>query len=206
MSDPPNGTLTEVQLPAAIERRQRSAIDTTKPNGQRIYTNTLSNASSIGSAKKQYEVGQVLEFVTSEESALQPMLVADTLEIQHNTNILDLSSLGVSESDITAINNSADTQFTTLNDELNIVRQERIDTEVAISENQKNQNETQKAIDALVQLVAYDSSLQSVLDSLKIKLAEFVAQANILIAAANEQASIASDLESQILAVAQMVR
>jgi hypothetical protein len=37
-------------------------------------------------------------------------------------------------------------------------------------------------------------------------LAEFVAQANTLIAAANEQASIASDLESQILAVAQMVR
>ena len=206
MTIPPNGALTETQLPAAIEQRQRIPIDTIKPTGQRVYTNTLSSASSIGSAKKQFEVGQILEFATAAESTLQPMLVSNSLEIQHNTNILDLSSLGVSQADITAINNSADAQFTSLNDQLNVVRQDRIDTETDITENQKNQNETQKAIDALVQLVLYDSSLQGVLDSLRVKLAEFVVQADALVAMANEQADNASNLENQILAVAQMVR
>ena len=206
MTAPPNGPLTEVQLPAAIEQRQRAPINTLKPGGQRVYTNTLSNASSIGSAKKQFEVGQILEFATTEESTLQPMLVSNTLEVRHDTNILDLSSLGVSQANITAINNTADTQFTNLNIQLNSIRQARIDTETDISENQKNQNETQKAIDALVQLVQYDSSLQSVLDSLLAKLAEFAAQMDGLIVIANQQASDASDLENQIMAVAQMVR
>jgi len=34
MTSPPYGSLVEVQLPAAIAQRQRSAIDTTKPDGQ----------------------------------------------------------------------------------------------------------------------------------------------------------------------------
>jgi hypothetical protein len=203
---PPYGTLMEVKLPAAIENRQRSAINTTKPDGQRVYTNTLSNASSIGSAKKQFEVGQILEFETAAESTLQPMLVANSLEIQHNTNILDLSSLGVSDADITAINNSAETQFTKLNGELSVVRQARIDTETDITENQKNQNETKKAISALEQLVQQDNSLQSVLDSLRIKLSEFIVQMDALVVLANEQATTASNLENNIMAVAQMVR
>jgi len=206
MTSPPNGPLTEIQLPAAIEFRQRVPIDKKKPDGQRVYTNTLSNASSIGSAKKQFEVGQILEFGASEESTLQPMLASNPLQIRHDTNILDLSSLGVSQADITAINNSADSQFTTLNSELSVVRQARIDIETDITENQKNQNETKKAIAALEQLVQSDPSLQSVLDSLKSKLALFVTQMNALVVIANEQASNATDLENRILAVAQMVR
>ena len=206
MTTPPKGPLTEIQLPAAIEYRKRQPIEPKKPDGQRVYTNTLSNASSIGSAKKQFEVGQVLEFGVSEESTLQPMLASNPLQIRHDTNILDLSSLGVSQEDITAINNSADTQFTILNAELSTVRQTRIDTETDITENQKNQNETKKAIAALEQLVQSDPSLQSVLDSLKVKLAAFVVQMNALVAMANEQADAATNLENRILAVAQMVR
>jgi hypothetical protein len=206
MTTPPNSVLTEVQLPAAIERRQRAAIDTTNPEGQRIYTNTLSSASIIGSDKKQFEVGQILEFDTASESTLQPMLVSNALEVRHDTNILDLSSLGISEADITAIYASADTQFTTLNAQLSVIRQARIDTETDIAENQKNQNETKKAIAALVQLVQSDPSLQSVLDSLQIKLVELTIQADALVAMANEQASAATNIENKILAVAQMVR
>lgn len=206
MTSPPKGPLTEIQLPAAIEFRQRKPIDTKKPDGQRIYTNTLSNASSIGSAKKQFEVGQILEFGVSDNSTLQPMLASNPLQIRHDTNILDLSSLGVSQEDIIAINDSADNQFTTLNAELSVVRQARIDTETNITENQKNQNETKKAIAALEQLVQSDPSLQPVLDSLRSKLALFVVQMNALVVMANEQANNATDLENRILAVAQMVR
>jgi hypothetical protein len=206
MMPPPHGTLTEVQLPAYTQQRQRSPISQIRPNGQRIYTDTVSKAAIIGSAKKQFEVGQVLEFTEAAESTLQPMLVANTLEVRHDTNILDLSYLGISQADIIIINNSAATQFNTLNNELSAVRQSRIDTETDIAENQKNQNETKKAIAALEQLVAGDPSLQGVLDSLRIKLAEFVVQMDALVIAANEQASNASDLENQILAVAQMVR
>ena len=206
MSSPPQGPLREIQLPAAIERRQREPINLIKPEGKRVYTNTLSGASSIGSAKKQYEVGQILEFTTAVESILQPMLVANALEIRHDTNILDLLSLGLSQSEIDAINASADAQFASLNDSLSIARQERIDTETAISENKKSQNETQKAIDALTQLVILDNTLQSVLDALQLKLSEYVAQAEMLVAAANEQAEAAFDLEKKIMAIAQMVR
>jgi hypothetical protein len=206
MTSPPNGILLEVQLPEAIERRQRYTINTTKPSGQRLYTNTISNASLIGSSKKQYEVGQILEFTAAKTSTLRPMLVSNSLEVQHNTNTLDLSSLGISDADIIAINNSADTQFTALNAALSAVRQARINTETSILENQKNQNETQKAIDALVNLVRYDSSLQGVLGSLRTKLVELQAQASSLIVLANTQASSASSLENQIIAIAQMVR
>ena len=206
MGFPPKGPLTEVQLPAAVEDRQRTPVDPTPPTGQRIYTNTLSNASIIGSAKKQFEVGQILEFTVAPVSTVQPMLVSNLLEIQHNTNILDLTDLGVSQQDIDAINASANSQFTLLNTQLSTIRQARIDTETAITENQKNQNETNKAISALQQLVPTDPSLQGVLDSLIAKLAELQSQMNALIVAANEQANNAFEVESQIMAVVQMVR
>jgi hypothetical protein len=206
MTSPPSNTLSEIQLPAYTELRKRLAINQTPPSGQRVYTNTMSSAAIIGSAKKQFEVGQILEFDTAEESTIKSMLVSNSLEVRHDTNILDLSSLGVSEADITIINNSALVQFTNLNTKLNAIRQSRIDTETDISENQKSQNETKKAITALEQLVISDSSLQSILDSLRTKLAEFVVQMDVLVIMANEQATDASEIENQIFAVAQMVR
>lgn len=206
MTSPPNGQLLEVQLPSAIERRQRSSINTTKPEGQRIYTNISANPSSIGSAKKQYEVGQILEFAEAIDSTLQPMLVSGTFEIRHDTNVLDLESLGVSQDNITAISNAADSSFISLNNELNLVKQERSNTETAITENKKNQNETKKAIEALTQLISFDSSLQSVLDSLKVKFDELTSRADSLVQHANELADDAVELENRIIAIAQMVR
>jgi hypothetical protein len=201
---PPKSDLIESQLPAAIANKKRSATRSTHL-GQRIYTDTRSNAATIGSLKKQFEVGQILEFALGVPSTVQPMLVSNTLEIRHNTNILDLKSLGVSQIQSDYVDKLASDQFIALNSELDRLRQARIDTETAITENQKDQNEAQKAIAALNQLSQTDT-IQKILKTLQDKLSELISDAVILIDMANEQSTNASIVANKILAVAQMVR
>jgi hypothetical protein len=160
----------------------------------------------IGSSKKQYEAGQVLEFVDAPLSDVQPMLVADVSELRHDTNILDLGTFGIDPLEYERLIVLASNQLADLNTALGVARQGRSDTDLAINENQKDQNEANKAIGALKQLVASDPSIQSILDMLKAKLVVLQQDMIMLVQKANAYADQASVLANQILAVAQLVR
>jgi len=209
MDTPPRSSITTVKIPAAWEKKQlppRPTGDIYSRLGQRLYTTARSNSLDIGSSKKQYEAGQVLEFVNAPLSDVQPMLVADVSELRHDTNILDLGTFGIDPLEYERLIVLASNQLADLNTALGVARQGRSDTDLAINENQKDQNEANKAIRALEQLVASDPSVQSILDMLKNKLVVLQQDMIVLVQQANTYADQASALTNQILAVAQLVR
>lgn len=207
---PPRDEQVITRLPPAIERRKRSASQVTLAQrlsdlGPQIVTITRLDTVAIESNKKQFEWGQVLEFLETSAEPLDPMRVGD-VEIQHNTNKLDLDSLGLSDEEITKIQTDARTNLDLLYDQLKTAKSWRQTTEVALVENQKFQNETQKAIAAVEQLLLFDTSIQSTLDKLQLKLTELQDINAQLREDASTAASQAFELVDRIRDLSQVVR
>lgn len=210
-NDPPRSAQTITRLPPAIELRTRpdailSGAERRADLGDQVFTISQSSATATGSAKKQFEIGQVLEFVTDTTIEVDPMRVSATTLIRHDTNLLDLGSLGLSEVDIDKITGQAESKIEILKDDLNVNRKLRKDTEIAINENKKTQNETRKALDAVNQLVVDDPSLQSTIDMLEANQVKLKEQETALITQANDSAEKAFGFVDDIRQVAQVVR
>jgi hypothetical protein len=211
-SSPPRSSLVFSELPPAIENLRRPPRTLTPEErredvSERAFTVLKSGLSNAGSNKKIVEIGQVLEFVDSPDSTLQPMLVTKDNEFQHDTNILDLTSLGISQMDQEEIDQSANALMEQLTSDLNLLIRRRSDLEVAIAENKKDQNENKKAINAIQVLVDNgQEDLQYVIDDLTIQGEELLQQEADLIAAANEVADLSTAKINEIRKLTEVVR
>jgi hypothetical protein len=200
------------ELPPAIE--QRPLPDRTiSPERRRLavenrtFTVTQATQSVIGSNKKIVEAGQILEFEDDIILEVDPLLVTPINETQHNTNKLDFESLGISTADQAEIVDSANKLFKELNIELNQILIDRKNTEIAIVEVKKLQNENRKTTDAIQVLVDNgQADLQSVIDDLNVQLDELVQQEQQLVTLANELTAQATAKRDTIRDVAEVVR
>lgn len=197
-----------VTIPQAYERRTKGPRQVTSRStiGLLAFTSVSTNVGVVGSGKKHYEVGQVLEFGGTAATAVDPMLVGSTTEIQHDLNVLDLSDVGLSISDQVAVTSAAETQFKTLQATLSATRNSRLAVEVQISEVQKTRNETQKAFSAVTVLAASDAAFQPMAISLQTKLDTADAELANLTQVANDAAALATTIQDQLRALAQVVR
>ena len=93
-----------------------------------------------------------------------------------------------------------------LEDTLNTIREDREDTEIQISDNQKQINETNKAVSALEVLSESDSSVQSLIDRLEESLATLNTEQQSLVDLANTLAEQAAETLDDLRSVAQFVR
>ncbi len=209
---PPRSSLLFTELPPAIEQQQRPPR-TISPEvrrasvADRTFTVTSASQSAAASSKKTVELGQVLDFTDSVGSNLDPMLVADVNETQHDTNLLDFTSLNISTADQATITDNANKLFTQLNIDLNQIVILRQNIEIQISENQKSQNENKKATDAIQLLIDNgSSSLVPVINDLKSQAVILSQQAAEYVALANEYAASATTKRDQIRELAQVVR
>jgi len=210
MNNPPRVFQTTIRLPPAVERREKSDKiiddDTRRIHlGERIFTVSKTGKSIIGSSKKQFEVGQILTFGLDVDPEVDPMLVGD-LELRHDTNLLDLAGLGLTAEDIANVSSSAMTRLKELQAELSGYTQQRSNAEIAINENKKTQNETQKAADAIAQLAATDSSFDEMLAELNAKLPILEDELDRYVGIANQAASNADITRDRILDLVQVVR
>lgn len=211
MEDPPRAAELVTRLPPAIELRKKSDDKLTDAErranmGKLAYSFSKSNQDAVGSSKKQFESGQVLEFTTETPPALDPMKVRQETQVRHDTNILDLSGLGISDEDIQTITSSSPLQLKEFYADLNDYKQQRKAAEIAIAENQKQQNETKKAISAITELLPTNPELQSVVNDLEIKLADLKDDMAEQIDNANVAAALAEQTVDQIRNLAQVVR
>ncbi len=211
MTVPPRSTVYATRIPPSHERRRKlprkyNEAERRSHVGERVYTTTKAGNSTVGSAKKQYECGQILEFTDQKPVAAKPMLIASSIQIRHDTNVLDLSGLGIGDDVAATLAAVADQQFKELQDQLNTYRQQRADAETAIAENKKSQNEAVKAIAAVAELAKLDGTMQPVLDGLQAKLDKLRADYDRLITAANLAADKASEIVEQSRKIAQLVR
>jgi hypothetical protein len=173
--------------------------------GERIFTVSRTNKSVTGSSKKQFEVGQVLTFGVDSDPEVNPMLVGD-LELRHDTNLLDLSGLGLTDEDIINVSFSAMDRLRELQTELSGYTKQRSDAEISINENKKTQNETRKAADAIAQLAATDPAFDEILDDLNSKLPILEEELDQLVEIANQAARNADITRNKILDLVQVVR
>jgi hypothetical protein len=157
--------------------------------GEYIFNLSYTLATQAGTGRKQYEAGQLIDFTQETLPTISTLTVPDVVEIQQNTNIIDLSSLGLSDADIANLDTNARANMNNAIGDLNSIQALINTTEIAINDNQKLLNEVKKALNAAATLFGTGNSILDKLEDKQIVLLverdALVAQLNIYIAQAN---------------------
>jgi hypothetical protein len=220
--DPPRTDLIYAKIPLGVVLKQREPKDEdvvarrNKTFGNLIYTISQASRSLEGNNQSQFEIGQVLEFSVETGKDVDPMLVNPLIEIQHNTNILDLTSLGLTESEQGSLANIVLATQISITNQLNKIKELRYNAEQDVTTSQKQINDLSKAIEsleiALKNAPAYSSlstelqDLETLIDKLKGERdAAFIKRDNA-IQQANTYAGLATGLADELRKVGQLVK
>ena len=204
---PTRSTEITLQLPVAEELRPRDGqIYDDKERrvalGELVFTLVESSRSQPGTNKKTFSIGQFLEF-DDEDIVLPDMLgVPKNVDLQHNTNLLDLEDAGLTDDEITQLQDMSVIRKKELESLLVSYRIQTSDKQVAISENQKKLNETRKLIAAVGQLP--DSS--SILTKLTARETALKTERDTLIDDINTLGVLVTETYNALLKVSELVR
>ncbi len=212
---PPRSQLLFVKTPVGLSRKRRSPRVYTDQErratvSQLAFSVSTSTGSIAGNGMKQYEVGQVLDFGGAQSiQVLNPMLVASTSDIRHDTNLMDYGAAGIDAATQAAIESESATAFDELTAQLNDVVEERKNYEIQSQDTQKLLNEVNKILDGLRSVVAVNptsSTLYAAIVELEAKQTMLLALQESLIVSANDAATRAIDIQVKANKVAQLVR
>lgn len=212
---PPRTNLIYPKITSGISDRKRTRLDTSlserrAPLGELVYSISDSSRALEGNNSRQYEVGQILEFVTATTRTLVPMLVAPDTEIRHDTNLYDYNVLGLTAAELNIIEITSLTTKDDITTRLNQIRMQRADAEYEIQTLQKTINEADRNIAALN--VIADNSAETAHEILalitKLEQARNNAkqQQTDVVASANALAVEASDLQDQLRTLSLVVK
>ena len=159
--------------------------------GEYVFNLSYTLATKAGTGRKQYESGQIIDFTQETLPTVDTLLVPDTVEIQQNTNYIDLSAFGLTNADIAALDTSARNNMNNAISTLNFTQASINSIEVNINDNQKMINEIRKAITAASSLFDIENPIVQKLLTKQYELTAerdaLVAQLNVYIAQANNQ-------------------
>lgn len=215
-SDPPRTKLLFTKIPIGLARKTRPDLIYTDPEraldfSKLAHSSSRASPSVLGSNTKQFEAGQTIDFGTQGSvPTLSPMLVSPATEVRHDTNLLDLSGLGVSDDEQGDVSTAAYALYKDIADRLNATVQARTDTETALATTQKLLNEANKALASLAVMIAESPSTDGSLGDLQVRL---LAKKTALeatkveqVALANSLAAGATDLQAKLVQLSQLVR
>jgi hypothetical protein len=174
--------------------------DRRKSVAELVFSIIQTSQTQSGSSMRQFEVGQVLGF----DEDLSPVISVPTnssIEIRHDTNVLDLSGLGMSEDEINTIYEKAFRMRNDLNIQFESARTRVENLQISITENQKKINEAAKAIDA-VTLIGDETILKELQD----KQVSLMSERDQLVQEYEKQSALSDTLKDQIRQISQMVR
>ena len=216
IQDPPKTNVRITQIPPGEELQpapDKIFDDATRRAqfGELIYTIAENSRSIPGSNTKQFELGEILEFEENPPTQeIQPLESPTSLEIRHDTNVLDLASLGLSNEEIDELVAGSEQKQAELEKEFNSKNTEAKNLDTAITENQKKINETNKAIKAtreVFDISAGDLTFdEPIYQKLLATLVEFELQRTELITRRNTIISELKDTSRAILRVSELVR
>jgi len=170
--------------------------------GNLVYTLTSGGVSAVGRSTKLFEVGQVLEFTDEEPSVSGVDSVPNRVEIQHNTNLLDLEALGLTEAEAIQLQVDSATLKEQLEIQLTDTQNQIADNKSSIVELQKTINEANKALSAIAAL-GEDEDFAAKIRQTKQNAED---EQSTLIVQTNSLEALASTIEDKLLAVSQLVR
>lgn len=212
-NNPPRTNLIFPKIPTGLVLRRREVV--TKPItvrresvGDLIFSISTAKRSVLGNNARQYELGQVLSFDEVPTVDVEPMLVNPTTELRHDTNILNNESMGLSESDVATIATASLQVQDALTNELNLLKEQRADAELTITNQQKIANETGKTLSALqvIQEQAPSDDVAALIVRLEQRQTDAIAARDVAIATANDVAAQADVILAQLRAVATVVK
>ena len=175
------------------ERRERL--------GELVYSLTFGGETKEGSSQKLFEVGQILDFTDQTPEGVSTDLVPNQMEIQHNTNILDLAGLSLSQEEINELVKDSASSMSTIEVQLTSIQNQIADNKSIIESLQKKINEANKVLDALS--VLEDEELTEKIT--KVRDDSITAQ-NLKISETNTLITESTGLRDQLLAISQLVR
>jgi len=214
--DPPRPTIRAIQLPLSEELRPlpTNLFDQTTRRsgfGELVFTIAQANRDIPGSNQKQFELGERLEFEESPPlEDLLPILSPDKLEIRHDTNILDLTDLGLTDQEIDEIVSASEAKQSALEKEFTIKKKEIDNISTGIVENQKVLNETVKAIGAVRQIFDIPENdlnfNNDIYQKLLIKQEELESERDSLISDRNVAVTELRNVYNSLLKISELVR
>ena len=212
--DPPRPTQALQQFPIAEQLKPLPDKIFTKAQnrsvvGELIFTVSQASRSDTGSSKKQFEVGQILDFETEEIPDLSNTEVPSVIELQQNTNILDLEDLGLTEEESNTLVAQSNTTMDELIGEINSIVEQINDNKIRITENQKSINEATKAINATTVILDTQtggSDLPEVLQKLIDTRTDLETERDQLIADTNSLNEEVKTKYNELLSVRELVR
>ncbi len=191
-----------------IQSARTESLNYRKYLGALIFSVSSANPTQVGNNSRQYELGQVLEFTDDPRPTIDPMFVAQTTEIQHNTNMLDYDAMGVSASDQDVIAAQSLITYTTLTNQLNLLKQQRSDAEIVVNTQQKTINEVTRTISALnvILLTAPNSDISELVEKLTVTKDAAVSVRDEAIVNAGLYSSQADDVIRKIRSLALVLK
>jgi hypothetical protein len=172
--------------------------------GDFVFSVSRSSKNVSGSSKKQFEVGQILEFDSSITSGLTTTEVPQTIDIQQNTNEIDYASLGLSESEVMDILESGEAAFGGLVSDINSLMSSIEDDKIGINENQKLLNEIIKVKNAAI--VSFGGTGNDIVALLEEKETDTQAEIDRLITEVNSLNVSVKQKYDELLQVREVVR
>lgn len=202
------------QLPLAAEIAERPPLqydDKTRRAqlGPLVFTYVDAKQTVPGSNRKLFEVGQYLDFSSEEIDLPEQTPVPAVVEIQHNTNLLDLQDAGLSEDEISSLIDLSTTKKKDLENQLAFIQNQISDQKIAITENQKQINEVVKIISAVRVVVNIpEGSTQSdpLLDQLLARQADLELARTALISELNNLNTQATTTLNALISVSELVK
>lgn len=214
--DPPRTNVTVLQLPVVEEFKpapdeifdedtRRSVF------GEQILTLSQGSRSNPGSNSKTFEVGEILNFEDNPPiEEINTLRAPDDIEIRHDTNLLDLEGIGLSEEEIFDLELLSQQKLRSLQQLYSDKRTDISDLDAEIGENQKKINETNKTIKAVRELFDIPDSVlefdNDIFTKLNASLIELEEDRDQLIADRNASGTELEDLQKSIVRVSELVR
>lgn len=206
--EPARSIALVLQLPVAEELRPRpplifSDAERRLAVGELVYTIVSANRAQTGTNAKLFDIGEFLEFDDTEDIELPTVNVQSLVDIQHNTNLLDLPGAGLSDEDIDDVVELSTQRKKELEGIVAALQVQINNTKMLILENQKQLNETRKIIDAIEEL---GSGGSEILNSLIVREATLTNERTDLIASVNQLNVELTESINSLLKVSTLVR
>ena len=172
--------------------------------GDFVFGVSSGSQSIIGSGTKIFEVGQILDFTTEDLPVLPFLEVPDIIDVQQNTNVLDLDQLGLTNIEVADLTERSRSRFDLIMVEINTVKTQINDIKVNISANQRFINEVRKAKEAAQ--VVFEGSDTTVVTKLSTREAQLVTERDSLSSQLTLLTVDAKAKFEELLSVKEMVR
>lgn len=212
---PPRPFISVGQLPI-IERitpaPEKIFDEETRRNqfGELVFSVARSNKNIADSTKKAFEVGEILSFenLTPVEE-ITTVRAPEDVNIQHNTNLLDLESLGLTEDEIQSLELQSEAKQLELEqrflDAQNMIKSLAVDI-IEVQKKINENNKVLKAVRGLLEIEDNETSEDPIFTKLANNQSQLQVELEALISERNLAAVEAANIYEDLNRVSELVR